>query len=213
LKKEYPGYIMNVLLHSVLLTADALVIEGIATREEVDRTYMANLKAPMGPFGIMDMIGLDLIFSQLDRKPGNRPSDTLKAKVADYFEPYIKRGEFGMKTGKGFYSYPAPGYQQPDFLTSESADTAILHAMVVALIRSAVLIALQEVADPEDIDRTWTIATGQELGPFGLLKKIGIETILDVSSRTDDHTKLLLDEESDLVEAYIRQIADMEIAQ
>ena len=127
-------------------------------------------------------------------------------KIAAYFELFAKRGEFGMKTGKGFYSYPAPAYQQPDFLTSESADTAILHAMVVALIRSAVLIALQEVADPEDIDRTWTIATGQELGPFGLLKQIGIETILDASSRTDDRLKLLPDEESDLVEAYIRQI-------
>jgi len=78
--------------------------------------------------------------------------------------------------------------------------------MVVALIRSAVLIALQEVADPEDIDRTWTIATGQELGPFGLLKHIGIETVLDVSSRTEDRLKLLSEEENDLVETYIRQI-------
>ena len=208
LKKEHPGYIMNVLLHSVLLTADALVVEGIATLEDVDRAYMANLKAPMGPFGIMDMIGLDLIFSQLDKKPDDRPSDKLKAKVVDYFEPYVKRGEFGMKTGKGFYSYPGPSYQQPGFLTSESADTAILHAMVVALIRSAVLIALQEVADPEDIDRTWTIATGQKLGPFGLLKQIGVETVLDVSSRTDARLKLLTEEENDLVETYIRQIGD-----
>ncbi|MFC1776172.1 3-hydroxyacyl-CoA dehydrogenase NAD-binding domain-containing protein [Pseudomonadota bacterium] len=202
LKKEHPGYIMNVLLHSMLLTADALVIEGIASREDVDRAYMANLKTPMGPFGIMDMIGLDLIFSQLDKKS----PDTLQARVADYFKPYVKRGEFGMKTGKGFYSYPAPAYQQADFLTSKSPDKAVYHAMVVALIRSAVLIALQEVADPEDIDRTWTIATGQELGPFGLLKTIGTETILDVSSNTEDSLKLLSDEENDLVEAYIRQI-------
>lgn len=206
LKKEHPGYIMNALLHSVLLTADALVIEGIATREDVDRNYMVNLKTPMGPFGIMDMIGLDLIFSQLARKPGNKPSDTLQARVAAYFEPYVMRGEFGMKTGKGFYSYPAPGYQQADFLTSKAADTAIYHAMAVALIRRAVLLALQDVADPEDIDRTWTIATGQELGPFGLLKQIGIDTVLDVSSHTGDRLKLLSDEENDLVESYIRQI-------
>ena len=206
LKKEFPGYIMNVLLHSVLLTADALAIEGIATREDIDRAYMASLKAPMGPFGIMDMIGLDLIFSQLGKKADNRPSDKLKARVAGYLEPYVDRGELGMKTGKGFYSYPVPAYQQPDFLTGESTDIDILHAMVVALIRSAVLIAIQEVADPEDIDRTWTIATGQKLGPFGLLKQIGIETVLEVSSHTDDRLKLLTEEENDLVETYIRQI-------
>jgi 3-hydroxybutyryl-CoA dehydrogenase len=206
LKKEHPGYIMNVLLHSVLLTADALVVEGIATREDVDRTYMANLNAPMGPFGIMDMIGLDLIFSQLDKKPDNRPSDKLKAKVADYIDPFVKRGEFGMKTGKGFYSYPGPAYQQPGFLTGECADTGILHTMVVALIRSAVLIARQEVADTEDIDRTWTVATGQKLGPFGLLKQMGIETFLVLSGNTEDRLQLLTEEENDLVENYIRQI-------
>ena len=201
LKKEHPGYIMNVLLHAVLLTADALVIEGIATREDVDRTYMANLKTPMGPFGIMDMIGLDLIFSHLDK----RSSDTLQARAANYFEPYVKRGEFGMKTGKGFYSYPAPSYQQPGFLTSESPDTAVYHEMVVALIQSAVLIALQEVADTEDIDRTWTIATGQELGPFGLLDKIGVDKLLETSQKTPQQLRLLAAEDNELVEAYLKQ--------
>ena len=201
LKKEHPGYIMNVLLHAVLLTADALVIEGIATREDVDRSYMAKLKTPMGPFGIMDMIGLDLIFSGLSKKS----SDTLQARVADYFEPYIKRGEFGTKTGKGFYSYPGPSYQQSDFLTSKSPDTAVYHAMVVALIKSAVLIALQEVADPEDIDRTWTIATGQELGPFGLLDKIGVDKFLETSQKTPQPLRLLSAEDNELVEAYIKR--------
>jgi 3-hydroxyacyl-CoA dehydrogenase len=206
LKKEFPGYVMNTLLHSVLLTADAHVIEGIATPEEVDRSYMVNLKAPMGPFGIMDMIGLDLVFSQMSKKPGSRPSAALKIKVADYLEPLVKRGELGMKTGKGFYSYPDPAYQQADFLSCEASDTKIYLAMVMALIRSAVLIVLQDVADPEDIDRTWTIATGLELGPFALMKKIGIERILEISSNTEDHLKLIFDEENDLVEAYIKQI-------
>jgi 3-hydroxybutyryl-CoA dehydrogenase len=215
LKKEHPGYVMNSLLWAVNTTANAIVVGGVATREEVDRAYMSHLKAPMGPFGIMDMIGLDLISSQMNPGRGNSKItmteesaqlEILLTKIAAYFEQFVKRGEFGMKTGKGFYSYPGPGYQQPDFLTSESADKSLLHAMVVALIRSAVLIALQEVADPEDIDRTWTTATGQELGPFGLLKTIGIETILDVSSNTETSLKLLTDEENDLVEAYIRQI-------
>jgi len=33
--------------------------------------------------------------------------------------PYVERGELGMKTGKGFYTYPNPAFQQPDFLTGE----------------------------------------------------------------------------------------------
>jgi len=206
LKKEHPGYVMNSLLWAVNTTANAMIVGGMATMEEVDRAYMVHLKAPMGPFGIMDMIGLDLISSQMNATGGSTHLETLRAKISDYFEQFVKRGEFGMKTGKGFYSYPGPSYQQPDFLTGESADPGILHAMVVALIESAVLTVLQEVADTEDIDRTWTVATGQKLGPFGLLKQMGIETFLDVSSRTDDGLKLLSDEENNLVETYIRQI-------
>jgi len=206
LKKEHPGYVMNTLLHAVLLTADLLVIEGIATREDVDRAYMLNLKSPMGPFGIMDMIGLDLIFGQLQKNDGNKPSDKIQARVADYFEPFVGRGEFGMKTGKGFYSYPGPAYQQVDFLTAQENDSATYHAMVTALIKSAALIVLQDVADPEDIDRTWTIATGQDLGPFSLLKKMGVDAFLDSASRPDDRLKLLSDEHNGFAEAYIEQM-------
>jgi 3-hydroxyacyl-CoA dehydrogenase/acetoacetate decarboxylase len=214
LKKESPGYVMNSLLWAVNTTANALVVGELATREEVDRAYMVHLKAPMGPFGIMDMIGLDLISSQM--KAGRGISkvtvteegirlEKLLTKIAAYFEQYVKRGEFGMKTGKGFYSYPSPSYQQADFLTSTSADTVIYHAMVAALIRSAILIAQQGVADPKDIDRTWTIATGQELGPFGLLETIGIDTFLELSSQTVDQLKFISSEDNDIVEAYIKQ--------
>jgi 3-hydroxyacyl-CoA dehydrogenase len=215
LKKENPGYVMNSLLWAVNTTANALVVEGLATREAIDRAYMVNLKAPMGPFGIMDMIGLDLISSQMN--PGQRISrmnvgvesvqlDKGLTKIAAYFEPFIKRGEFGMKTGKGFYTYPAPAYQQAEFLTSTTADTAIYHALVTALIRSAVLVAQKGISTPEDIDRTWMIATNQRLGPFGLLSKIGIDTFLEISSNTPDRLKLISSEDNSTVETYIRQM-------
>jgi 3-hydroxyacyl-CoA dehydrogenase len=215
LEKESPGYVMNSLLWAVNTTANALVVEGLATMEEVDRAYMAYLEVPMGPFGIMDMIGLDLISSQM--RPGERFSkmslsaesiqqEKTLTKIAAYFESYVKRGEFGMKSGKGFYTYSSPAYQQPEFLTSTAADKSIYHALVTALIRSAVLVAQKGISNPEDIDRTWMIATNQKLGPFGLLNQIGVDAFLELSSQTLDQLKIISSEDNDIIETYIRQI-------
>jgi len=214
MEKESPGYVMNSLLWAVNTTALALVTADLASIEEVDQAYMVYFKVPMGPFGIMDMIGLDLItsqgrfgerFSKMD--PGHESTmlEQILTKGAAYFEPYIERGEFGMKTGKGFYTYSSPAYQQPEFLTSTTADKAIYHALVRALIQSAVLVAHNGISNREDIDRTWMIATGQEFGPFGLLNQIGIDKFFELSSQTVDQLRINSREDNDIVEAYIKQ--------
>ena len=51
-----------------------------------------------------------------------------------------------MKTGKGFYSYPDPAYQQAEFFDEQSADPTIFLNLVASLVRSAALLALQDVA-------------------------------------------------------------------
>jgi len=215
LKKENPGYVMNTLLYSVNTTANALAVEGLATREEIDRSYMVNFKSPMGPFGIMDMIGLDLIFSQMGpdqrfRKMNLAQDRTrlknLLTKIATYFESFVERGELGLKTNKGFYSYPAPSYSQAEFLNSTGDDSMIYHALARALIQSAVLVALKDVAEPEDIDRTWMVGTGLDIGPFGLLKQIGVDNFLAISAKLPEQLKLISTEDKELVEAYVTQI-------
>ena len=48
-----------------------------------------------------------------------RRQDQDVKKVADFLRPFIERGELGMKTGKGFYTYPGAAWQEPDFLTRD----------------------------------------------------------------------------------------------
>ena len=215
LKKENPGYVMNSLIFAVLTTAMGLVVEGIASREEVDRSYMVRFKVPMGPYGIMDMIGLDLIFSEAN--PGQQaskmnvsPDSVRLEKIQDkgraYFQSFIERGEFGTKTGKGFYSYPAPCYAQAEFLNSTGDDSMIYHALVRALVRSAVMVALKDVAEPRDIDSTWTVGTGMDTGPFEMLKQIGIEDFLNFSEKLPSQLGLVSIEEKELIEDYIKRL-------
>jgi 3-hydroxybutyryl-CoA dehydrogenase len=205
LKKENPGYIMNALLGSVLMTASALVVEGLATVEEIDRAYMRGFKSPMGPFGIMDMIGLGLVSSQSSQAEADSERPKLQAKIAAYFRSFVARGDLGTQSGKGFYAYPAPAFQAADFLSYSQDDSAIFDALASALIRSGVLIALKDVADPEDIDRTWMVATSQATGPFGLLASMGAGKFLEISQKTQEQFGLLSAEQYGLIEAYVKQ--------
>jgi 3-hydroxybutyryl-CoA dehydrogenase len=206
LKKEHPGYVMNALLGPVFMTANVLAASGLASREQIDRAYMSHLESPMGPFGIMDMIGLDLIFSQLGKMQENVQLDEFADAVVTYFEPFIEKGSLGMKSGKGFYTYPAPAYQQADFLSSEEPDPEIYHAIASALIGRAALIAHAGIADPEEIDRTWMIGTAQAIGPFGMLQQMGVDNFLAGITKSSKHVTLLSEEEQEIVEAYIKQL-------
>jgi 3-hydroxybutyryl-CoA dehydrogenase len=206
LKKENPGYIMNALLASVLMRACALVVEGVASVEEVDRTYMRHLKSPMGPFGSMDMIGLGLVSGQTKETEGGAELPDLQKKIAAYLRSFVERGDLGTQSGKGFYTYPAPAYQAADFLNYGEDDSDIFDTLVSPLIRSGVLIASKEVADPEDIDRTWMIATNQSAGPFGLLASMGVDKFLQVSQKTQDKFGLFTAEQNELIETYVKQL-------
>ena len=206
LKKENPGYIMNALLGSVLMTASALVVEGLATVEEIDRAYMRGFKSPMGPFGIMDMIGLGLVSSQSNQAEAGSERPELQAKIAAHFRSFVERGDLGTQSGKGFYTYPAPAFQAAEFLSYTEDDSAIFDALAAALIRSGVMIALKDVADPEDIDRTWMVGTAQEAGSFGLLASMGVDKFLEISQKAQEQFGMLSAEQYALVETYVKQL-------
>jgi 3-hydroxybutyryl-CoA dehydrogenase len=80
----------------------------------VDRAWMIFYGTPQGPFGLMDRVGLDVVYDiemvyyNESKDPKDHPPEALKAMV--------DRKELGVKTGKGFYTYPDPEYSRPDFL-------------------------------------------------------------------------------------------------
>jgi len=206
LKKENPGYVMNSLLQSLLMTANALVVEGEASVEDVDRAYMIHMKAPMGPFGIMDMIGLDLINSAMSQVQENVwMVEAMKEKIAALFQTRVERDEFGSKSGKGFYTYPAPAYQQADFLEETGSEFDTYQSLAAAMIRRAVTTVLADVADPEDIDHTWMVGTGLSMGPFGMLERMGVDEFLAISRNLHSHIMLESDSENEAIESFVKR--------
>lgn len=111
MKRESPGYIFNAMLISVLGAAGALVTFDVASIEDVDRSWMGNFKMPMGPFGIIDEIGLDTAWHVV-----HVYKDEKSKRFSKLLKEYIDQGKLGRKVGEGFYKYPKPRFQEDDFI-------------------------------------------------------------------------------------------------
>ena len=174
LKKEYPGYVLNAMLGPLLTTAMQLMIEGVATIDEIDRSWMLSRQAAAGPFGLMDLFGLNLIYDSWQYRQQGSEIAELRPKIIDLLKPRVERGELGVKSGRGFYQYPDANYQQPGFLEAGKVLPEVYNALLTALIGNALVVAANDVLDPADIDRAWMTGMFQSVGPFGLLEKIGV---------------------------------------
>ena len=202
LHKENPGYALNAMLGPVLTTAKLLVIDGVASIEDVDRAWMLHRKASIGPFGLMDAFGLNLIYDSWHHRQSDVIRAALKPKVLAFVTPYIERGELGQKTGKGFYSYPDPAYGEPGFLGGKP-DVAVPHyAMTVALVGNAIVLAANDVLAPEEIDRAWMVGMSLDTGPFGILDDMGIDAFLELLG---SDANVLPPEKTGQVVAYLEQ--------
>lgn len=112
-KKESPGYIFNFMLMALIGAAGKLKTHDIGSIEDIDKSWMVNFNMPMGPFGILDNIGLDTAWHVTK----DRPDGASKA-FAALLKTYVDQGKLGEKSGEGFYKHPNPAYKNSDFLLS-----------------------------------------------------------------------------------------------
>jgi 3-hydroxybutyryl-CoA dehydrogenase len=97
------GFVVNALLFPYLNNAVRMLEQGTATMEDIDTAMQGGCNFPMGPFALLDLVGLDTSLAILDalyaefRDPNYAAVSTLRRKVA--------AGQLGRKTGWGFYQY------------------------------------------------------------------------------------------------------------
>lgn len=116
LKKEQPGYILNSMLVPFLNAATSLLVNGVSDADTIDKTWMIATGAPMGPFAIMDIVGITTVYN-INQMQAKATNDPLKIKTVEYLKKnYIDQNKLGVSTGAGFYSYPNPAFKDKDFL-------------------------------------------------------------------------------------------------
>ena len=116
LKKEQPGYVLNSLLMPLLFSASNLLVNGVSDVQSIDKTWMISTRTPLGPFVIMDIIGMQTMYDIMMLWGTNHNDDGIINCANFIKENYIDKGNMGMSSGEGFYKYPNPVYEQEAFL-------------------------------------------------------------------------------------------------
>ena len=101
--KESPGFITSRINAMIGNEAFCMLQEGIASARDIDKALKLGLNHPMGPFELVDLVGLDTrlhILEYLHKTLGE------KYRPAPLLVQYVKAGRLGRKAGRGVYEYP-----------------------------------------------------------------------------------------------------------
>ncbi|MCD8299687.1 MAG: 3-hydroxyacyl-CoA dehydrogenase [Clostridiales bacterium] len=106
LKKEKSGYLLNSLLVPFLTAAQALLVDGIADVETIDKVWLLANETPHGPFQVLDIVGITTAYNIVANSPDAGNPESLSARIAKMLkEDFIDKGKLGISSGEGFYKY------------------------------------------------------------------------------------------------------------
>ncbi|AUC20806.1 3-hydroxybutyryl-CoA dehydrogenase [Polaribacter sejongensis] len=116
LYKEQPGYILNSLLVPFLGASLDLLVNEVSDPHTIDKTWMKATGAPIGPFAILDTVGINTVYN-INVSSAEETQEPLALKTVKYLkENFIDKNKLGVSTGEGFYKYPNPSFLDSDFL-------------------------------------------------------------------------------------------------
>jgi 3-hydroxybutyryl-CoA dehydrogenase len=184
--KDSPGFVANRLARPFSLESLRILGDGVADAETIDRVVRLGGGFRMGPFELLDLIGLDVnleiarsFFAQGGEPERWRPSPIQEKLVAE--------GRFGRKSGHGYYEYgegherepdPDPGIAAPTLDPSELAkiDPAaeeVLTRLFAQIANEAAFAREEEIASGADMETAMKLGFNWPLGPLAITELIG----------------------------------------
>jgi 3-hydroxybutyryl-CoA dehydrogenase len=195
--KDSPGFIANRLARPFTLESLRILAQGIADAETIDRVCRAGAGFRMGPFELIDLIGLDVNLSVARSfyAQGGQPE---RWKPSAVQEELVAAGNLGRKSGRGFYDYadpPDPGSAVPSHelarqkggrsgqLTLDSAELAgidpaaptILPRLFAQIANEAAFALEEEVGSPADMDTAMRLGFNWPRGPLEITVQLGAD--------------------------------------
>lgn len=162
LDKEFPGYVLNALIGTLLSTSMELLLTGTADHEEIDRAWVGRASAVMGPFGMLDLFGLDVVQDSWKKSIG-QPGSLTKHEAIDLVDGMLSKGRSGMKVGAGFYDYPQPAYSANNFLQSKPVRPELADLLMARLQQTSEALLAAGITTRDKLNETWRVGMKLEL--------------------------------------------------
>ncbi len=195
--KDSPGFIANRLARPFTLESLRMLADGVADAATIDRVCRQGGGFRMGPFELIDLIGLDVNLSVARSfyAQGNEPERWRPSAIQ---EDLVAQGRLGRKSGRGFYDYSdppnpssaAPSHQlsrqggseageptlDPDRLTEiDPAAPAILPRLFAQIANEAAFALEEQIGSPADMDTAMRLGFNWPRGPLELTELLGAD--------------------------------------
>ena len=187
--KDGPGFIVNRCNRPFGLEALRMLQERIADIETIDRIVRIEGDFRMGPFELMDLVGVDTgleisksFYEQSFYEPRWQPSPITAR--------YVAAGLHGRKTGRGYYDYSSDPYRPPDpdptrperraEAKVRPAAGGVLERIVCQVINECAFALGEGVGSAEDIDTGMVLGLNYPRGPLAWADEIGLDHVLAV---------------------------------
>jgi 3-hydroxybutyryl-CoA dehydrogenase len=194
--KDSPGFVANRLARPFSLESLRILGDGVADAARIDRIVRLGGGFRMGPFELLDLIGLDVnleiarsFFAQGGEPERWRPSPIQERLVAE--------GRLGRKSGRGYHGYDEGEEREPDpdlgidaptldpeqLSKIDPAAEEVLSRLFAQIANEAAFALEEEIASPEDMETAMRLGFNWPLGPFGIADLIGRRRAFELLER------------------------------
>ncbi|NON61341.1 3-hydroxyacyl-CoA dehydrogenase [Acidianus sp. RZ1] len=171
LKIEVPGFVSNRIFIRLVQEACREVESGEASIQDVDSAARNKLKLPMGIFELSDYVGLDVVVD-IWKVIVSRGGTDVKCSS---FEKKVSSKELGVKTGKGFYSYPGGRYVKVPLPEDSKADPARIISLAV---NEGAWLIENNIVNAEEIDTVMKLGFNFPKGLMQIADELGVDSIV-----------------------------------
>ena len=194
--KDSPGFVANRLARPFSLESLRMLGDGVADAATIDRAVRLGGGFRMGPFELLDLIGLDvnLEIARSFFRQGGEPERWRPSPVQ---EELVAAGRFGRKSGHGYYEYGEGHEREPDpdlridaptldpeqLAKVDPAAEPILTRLFAQIANEAAFAREEEIASDEDMETAMRLGFNWPLGPLAIAELIGPRRAVELLDR------------------------------
>jgi 3-hydroxybutyryl-CoA dehydrogenase len=196
--KDSPGFVANRLARPFSLESLRILGDGIADAATIDRIVRLGGGFRMGPFELLDLIGLDVNL-EIARSFFAQGGEVERWRPSPIQEQLVAEGKFGRKSGHGYHDYSEGNQREPDpdlginpptidpeqLAKIDPAAEQVLPRLFAQIANEAAFALEEQIASPEDMDTALKLGFNWPVGPLQFTELIGARRAVDLLERLE----------------------------